>query len=46
MKLAVSNIAWEPDEDEAVYTLMQKYGVTGVEIAPTKIWDRPNEVRT
>jgi sugar phosphate isomerase/epimerase len=41
MKLAISNIAWEPDEDEAVFRLMQEYSVTGVEIAPTKIWKDP-----
>ena len=50
MKLAISNIAWEPEEDNAVITLMQQYGVTGVEIAPTKIWPDPvsasdNEIR-
>jgi sugar phosphate isomerase/epimerase len=41
MKLAISNIAWNPDEDEAVSRLMQQYNVTGVEIAPTKIWSKP-----
>jgi len=44
MKLAISNIAWDPDEDEAVHALMQEYGVTGVEIAPTKIWETPAQV--
>ncbi len=41
MKLAISNIAWQPDEDGAVTTLMRQYGVTGIEIAPTKIWTNP-----
>ena len=41
MKLAISNIAWSPDEDEAISGLMREYGVTGVEIAPTKIWPHP-----
>lgn len=41
MKLTISNIAWEPREDEAIGRLMQQYGVTGVEIAPTKIWPQP-----
>ena len=44
MKLAISNIAWDPKEDESVCVLMRKYGVTGVEIAPTKIWDKPATV--
>lgn len=34
MKLAVSNIAWEPQAREAAYGLMGKYGFTGLEIAP------------
>jgi sugar phosphate isomerase/epimerase len=41
MKLAISNIAWNPAEDEAVSGLMGQYGFTGVEIAPTKIWPDP-----
>jgi sugar phosphate isomerase/epimerase len=41
MKLAISNIAWQPDEDRAVIGLMHEYGVTGIEIAPTKIWQNP-----
>ena len=41
MKLTISNIAWEPDEDKAVTALMKKFGATGVEIAPTKIWADP-----
>ena len=38
-KLAVSNIAWEPAEDGAVYALMRKYGFSGLEIAPTRIFE-------
>ncbi len=42
MKLAVSNIAWGPEQDEVVYSLMKKYGYAGLEIAPTRIFpDRP-----
>ncbi|MDD2891808.1 MAG: sugar phosphate isomerase/epimerase [Candidatus Gracilibacteria bacterium] len=39
MKLAISNIAWDKQDNEQVYQLMQKYGFTGLEIAPTKIFD-------
>jgi len=39
MKLAVSNIAWTAEEDEKVYALMRKYGYTGLEIAPTRIFE-------
>jgi sugar phosphate isomerase/epimerase len=35
VKLSISNIGWEDRYDEQVYQLMQKYGFTGIEIAPT-----------
>ena len=38
LKLSISNIAWSENEDEQVYVLMQKYGFTGLEIAPTRIF--------
>ena len=36
-KLSISNIAWGPEQDQAVYALMQQYSFTGLEIAPTRI---------
>jgi D-psicose/D-tagatose/L-ribulose 3-epimerase len=41
MKLAASNIAWDPDEDDAVADILRDRGFTGVEIAPSKRWDSP-----
>lgn len=41
IKLAISNIAWNNERNEEVYALLQNYGYTGLEIAPTKIF--PNE---
>lgn len=41
INLAISNIAWNTELNDSVYELMQKYGFTGLEIAPTKII--PNE---
>ncbi|MCI8853170.1 MAG: sugar phosphate isomerase/epimerase [Lachnospiraceae bacterium] len=38
MNLSVSNIAWSSEMDEAVYSLLQKLGFTGLEIAPTRIF--------
>lgn len=38
MKLAISNIAWDSKDNEKVYTLMEEYGFTGLEIAPTKFF--------
>lgn len=44
MKLAVSNIAWQPEEEELIAKELQKMGVKFVEIAPTKVWDDPRKV--
>lgn len=38
MKLAVSNIGWLQHDDPAVLAMMREQGVTGIEVAPTKIW--------
>lgn len=38
MRLSISNIAWSETEDTVVYQLMRKYGYTGLEIAPTRIF--------
>lgn len=38
MKLSISNIAWEKEQDETIYTLMQEYGFRGLEIAPTRVF--------
>lgn len=38
MKLAISNIAWEQHDDPIVLDLLKSNGVTGIEVAPTKIW--------
>lgn len=36
---SVSNIAWDRHDDPAVFRLLSKYGVNGIEIAPSKIWN-------
>lgn len=44
MKLSISNIGWNAEHDETVYSMMQKYGFSGLEIAPTRIFtDFPYE---
>ncbi|MSP03221.1 MAG: sugar phosphate isomerase/epimerase [Acetobacteraceae bacterium] len=42
MKLAVSNIAWDEAEHPAILAALSEGGVTGIEIAPTKIWPNWN----
>jgi len=41
MKLAVSNIAWSPEEEDGVLPKLKKLGVDGIEIALTKYWKDP-----
>ncbi len=43
MRLAISNIAWEASEDEAVSKILHSVGIQGIEIAPTKVWSKPIE---
>jgi D-psicose/D-tagatose/L-ribulose 3-epimerase len=44
MRVAVSNIAWEPTDDDAVAAVLADAGVSGIEIAPTKLWAAPEEI--
>ena len=41
MKLAMSAIAWEPSEDDAAARILREHGFSGVELAPAKIFPRP-----
>ncbi|MEX1376223.1 MAG: sugar phosphate isomerase/epimerase family protein [Eubacteriales bacterium] len=41
MKLSISNIAWHAEEDSTVYDLMIKHGFSGLEIAPTRFFEKP-----
>lgn len=38
MKLSISNIAWPAEWDQVVFDFMKKYGYSGLEIAPTRIF--------
>lgn len=38
LKLAISNIAWAPENDSAMYNSMKQLGFSGLEIAPTRIF--------
>ncbi len=44
MTLAVSNIAWTPDEDATAAAVLQEFGVRCIEVAPTVRWPAPLEV--
>ncbi|UCZ86448.1 sugar phosphate isomerase/epimerase [Pseudomonas sp. L5B5] len=41
MRLAISNIAWDIEEDESVAALMRRFAVDAVDIAPGKYFPEP-----
>ncbi|MBC7489491.1 MAG: sugar phosphate isomerase/epimerase, partial [Glaciimonas sp.] len=43
MRLAVSNIAWDISEDEAIATLLQRHSVDAIDIAPGKYFLQPDQ---
>ena len=43
MKLSISNIAWGKEDDFAMYTFLQKNGIDGIEIAPSRLFENPYE---
>lgn len=40
IKLAISNIAWDKADDENMYKFLQDSGIMGLEIAPTRIFEK------
>jgi D-psicose/D-tagatose/L-ribulose 3-epimerase len=38
LKFACSNLAWPREQEPQALQLLRRHGVTGVEIAPTRIW--------
>lgn len=45
MRLSISNIAWDSNEDVAIAALLRQYGVDAIDIAPGKYFPRPLETR-
>jgi len=43
MRLAISNIAWDITEDEVIATLLARFGVDAIDIAPGKYFPQPSE---
>ena len=41
MRIAISNIAWDPAEDEAVAALLHRYQVDAIDVAPGKYFPDP-----
>ena len=38
MKLSISNLAWQKEEDEEMYKICKCMGYDGIEIAPSRIF--------
>jgi D-psicose/D-tagatose/L-ribulose 3-epimerase len=43
-QIAVSNIAWPPQEDEDVAALLEQRGVTAIEVAPARLFADPDAI--
>jgi sugar phosphate isomerase/epimerase len=43
MRLAISNIAWDVAQDEQIASLLERYGVDAIDIAPGKYFPQPLE---
>lgn len=41
MKVSISNLAWNPAFDGQTVDLLKKYQISGIDLAPTKIWTDP-----
>jgi len=46
MKLAFSNLAWDIRQDVRIASVLRQHRFTGVELAPSKVWQRPEGVST
>lgn len=44
-RLAISSIAWRPEETDEVLALLAELHVTGLEVAPTTVWPDPLSVQ-
>ncbi|CAN5144320.1 hypothetical protein BH11PSE9_BH11PSE9_17520 [soil metagenome] len=38
LRLACSNIAWPDDQDAEALACLERHGVSGIEVAPTRLW--------
>jgi sugar phosphate isomerase/epimerase len=45
MRISISNIAWDPSEDEEMVELLHRYDVDAIDVAPGKYFPKPAEAR-
>lgn len=41
MKVGISNIAWNPDDDDKVASILLRHGVDAIDVAPSKYFPNP-----
>lgn len=46
MRLAISNIAWDPSEDQAVADMLRRFAIDAIDIAPGKYFPEPSKTTT
>lgn len=44
MEIAISNIAWEKEEDEEIYEILQTNQIGSLDVAPARVFDNPFEI--
>ncbi|HOL35924.1 MAG TPA: sugar phosphate isomerase/epimerase family protein [bacterium] len=44
MKYAISNIAWQKEMTDQVFSLLQEYSISGIEIAPSRVWEHTDKI--
>lgn len=44
MRLSISNMAWDPAQDEAVVEILQSSGIDAIDICPGKYFPNPHDV--
>lgn len=45
MRLAISNIAWNRDEDSSVALLLRKFDINAIDVAPAKYFKNPQKTK-
>ena len=44
MRISISNIAWDKQDDEQVYKMLQAHDIHELDVAPARIFNKPMEV--
>jgi len=45
MRIGISNVGWNREEDDAIVAMLPQLGVEALEVAPSRLWDEPFDAR-